>query len=63
MKTYVTNLTHLEHVFSAQRQKLSVHKNKSYIVHVYYYVCTHKALTANNRSPPHLVSREGIIFA
>ena len=62
MKTLITTLTHIEHIFLTQRQKLSIHKNKSDIIQVYYYVYTHKALTTNNRSPPHLPSREGVIL-
>ena len=61
MKTYITDLIHIEHIFLTQRQKLSILKNTSYIIYVYYYVYNHKALTTNNRSPAHLASREGVI--
>ena len=58
----LTDLTHIEHIFSTERQKLSIPNNTSYIIHVYYYVCNHKPLTTNKRSPVHLASRQGVIL-
>ena len=45
----MTDLTHIGHILSTQRQKMSIDKNISYRSHVYYCVSNHKALTANNR--------------
>ena len=58
----VTDLTHIGHIFSTQRQNLTIHKNTSYIIHVYYYVYNHKVLTTKNRSPAQLSPREGVIL-
>ena len=52
-KTYITDLTYIEQIFSTQSQKLNINKNTSYIIHAYYFVCNHKALTTNNMSPAH----------
>ena len=49
-----TDLTHIEHIFSTQRQKLSIHKKTSYIIHDYNYVCNHQALTTSTKGGHHI---------